>query len=324
MYTHIKLKNIIKNNELISSMDHLIACDNHGWTDLRFTQLDNRLTPESKYFLAININQEPHILYYDNLLNLRNEINEKMIKSSYFEGYDKINNRVHLHYERDGIFRIGNKKGLNIFRVQFEECSLKELAKRHDYSQYLSFLDSKEIHRGVQTLLCELGISLGFNVKLAINDQSKILKQNPSLELSQKVLNFYDLNLGNIEEKKVKNDIDRIDALWLDNINNKIIMAFEVEFSNNYSNAFERFSSLCEAVHYQVYLIGVGNDYINFRSNLNRPIWRAAFSSSQIECLSLNELCNILNLNKEIGSSLVSFALYKKLIERLLPVTLSM
>jgi hypothetical protein len=321
MRTHKELKEFIKNYSLVSSMDHLIACDNHGWTDLRFTRLDNRLTPESKYYLTVNINNEPLILYYDKLLDLRYEIDEKMIKKPYIEGYDAINNRVHLHYEKDGIFRIGNKSRTDIFRVQFEECSLKELARRHDYYLYFSLLKSEERHRDIQTLLCELGMSLGFNVKLANNDITNILSKDPILLTSQMVLNFYDLNLGNIEEKKVEEDIDNIDVLWYDPKNQKIIVAFEVEFSYNYPKLLQRFSSLISTTQYFPHLVVVGDNYVNFRANYNRPAWRSIFSSNTLSYLCLNDLCDILTLNREFNSPVSTNFIFKKLInERLLPV----
>jgi hypothetical protein len=272
MYTHTELKKIIKENNLVSSIDLIIACDNHGWTDLRFTRLDERLNNESKYFLALNIKNEPHILYYNNLYQLRKEIEDKMVLNSYVKGYDPKNNRVHLHYEGEGTFRIGNKDGPDIFRVQFEECTLKELAKRRDYKMYFSLLKPDERHRSMQTLLCELGISLGYSVKLASNDKSPIITQCPSLEESHKLLVMSDFILSNIKEKQVERDIDLIDVIWFDKINNRIVMAFEVEFGRDYAKVYEKFCSLSEMLSYRSYFVGVGNNYASFNRNLSRPV----------------------------------------------------
>ncbi len=321
MHTHKELKNFIKTNKLISTMDHLIACDKHGWTDLRFTQLDTKLTPESKYFLAINIDNVPHILYYANLLDLRHEIDEKMIKSSFIKGYDPKNNRVHLHYEKDGIFRIGNKRGIDTFYVQFENCSLKELAKRHNYSKYLALLGSKEKHIGIQTLLCELGVSLGFTVKIARNDKSKIFNQNPLFVTSKMFLNFSDLDLQNIIKKPAKEDIDLIDVLLCDPNNQRIVAAFEVELSRNYAQLFQRFSSLIQTTNYPIHLIAVGDDFYNFKANFNRPLWQYTFANSQLKYLCLDRLSEVLTLNKEC-SDLDASIVFKKLInDKMLPVT---
>lgn len=322
MKDHKELKETIKKNNLISSMDHLIACDKHGWTDLRFTQLDLRITPESKYFLSININNVPTILYYNNLLELRYEIDEKMIKNSYIKGYDTINNRVFLHHLGDGKFRIGNKIGGQSFNIQFEMCTLKELAKRKNYYFYFDLLKSKEKHRSIQTLLCELGISLGFNVKIAINDKSAILKGNPDLLISQKIINFSDLNLNNMKVTIEKRDIDAIDVIWCNPINNKIIVAFEVELSQNYSDLYRRFSSLINNVSYDIQFVCVGDDYINFKYNFTRPDWKFKFESHKIDYLCLNNLCDILTINTELGTSISSIIIYKKLIyEKLYPLT---
>jgi hypothetical protein len=322
MKDHKELKKIIKEYNLISNMDHLIACDNHGWTDLRFTKLDLRLTPESKYFLSINMNNIPTILYYNNLLELRYEIDERMIKGSYVKGYYKKENRVMLHHIGDGKFRIGNESGKDTFYVQFEECSLKELTKRKNYYKFLELLDSNEKHRSIQTLLCEFGISLGFNVKLAINDNNAILKLNPQLLNAHKIINFYDLNLNHIEVTVEKKDIDSIDILWCEPLRKKIIVAFEVELSKNYSDVFRRFSSLINYASYNIQFICVGDDCNNCKYNFTRPDWRIKFAQHNIDYLCLNNLCDILTLNREMGSFISPIVLYKKLInEKLYPLT---
>ncbi|MCC5910028.1 MAG: hypothetical protein JJT76_06275 [Clostridiaceae bacterium] len=202
--------------------------------------------------------------------------------------------------------------------MQFQECSLEELAKRRDYYVYLSLLKSKEKHRCIQTLLCELGISLGFHVKLALNDESKILHTNLILARSKKFLDFYDLNLSTIVEKQTKKDINYIGVLWCDPLNQKVIVAFDVELSGNYSQLFQRFSSLAKSTSYPLHFIGVGDDFTNFRNNFNRPIWQSAFSSYKFGYLDLDELCDILTFKRELGSSVSSLASSKIVFEKLI------
>jgi hypothetical protein len=73
---------------------------------------------------------------------------------------------------------------------------------------------------------------------------------------------------------------------------------------------------------YKTQLIGVGEDYKNFRENINRPIWQAAFLTHKLGYLNLNDLCDILDLNREVGTLISPSIIYKKLInERLLPVS---
>lgn len=160
-----------------------------------------------------------------------------------------------------------------------------------------------------------------FFVKLAYNDKTNILNNHPLLVNSQIIQNIYDLNLGIIEEKIVEKDIDAIDVLWCDPITKKIVIAFEVEFSNNYAKLFQRFDSLIKSIPYPISLIGVGNDYRNFKYNLNRPTWRSAFFRYNLGYLQLHDLCDILTLNREIGSSIHPKIILNKLVkEKLLKI----
>lgn len=70
---HKLLKNKIIKNKLISPLDHLIACGDSGFSDLRFTELDKRIIPESKYYLTMNLNNTPVVLYHPNFFDLRHK-----------------------------------------------------------------------------------------------------------------------------------------------------------------------------------------------------------------------------------------------------------
>lgn len=313
MYSHKELKRIIIEHNLVSHLDHIIAVNN-GWTDLRFTALDKRLTSESKYFLATQINDSSCILYLDNLSDLRSEIDECMIKKEFFQGYDKKNNRVHVHYEGEGIFRFGNiNQDGTALRKQFEICSLHELTKRKDYELYINLLSSKERHRAIQVLLAELGINLGYSVKLASNDESTILKNNPLSPLVGKVLSFSDLNLMNIHEKSVENAIDKLDVLWCNPLNNIIVVAFEVERSKNYNNLLQRFSRLAKDYSKQTYYICVGSDFKNFKNVSSQYPWNTVFSKHNLGYLTLNSLFKFLEANRYLGSYIDKIILFKKL-----------
>lgn len=67
-----------------------------------------------------------------------------MINNKYFKGYDSTNNRVLLHYQGEGIFRIGNKNGSNQFLTSFDICDFRTLAKRTDYKVFIDTLENAE------------------------------------------------------------------------------------------------------------------------------------------------------------------------------------
>ncbi len=311
MQVHKILNKKLKDNELISPIDHLIACNSHGFTDLRFTKLDIRITPESKYYLAMNIDNKPTILCHPNLYNLRQEIDEKMIKGNYFNGYDAKNNRVFLHYKGDGKFRIGNKNGIDEFITSFEMCDLNKLAKRHNYKAFINFLENKHKHRGIQVLLCELGVSLGYYVKIANNDLSSIQKLDYANISPEKILSITDMNLSHIMEKNIINNIDRIDVIWYDPLTKRIVSAFEVERSRNYDSVLRRFSSIVPSTPYNPYLICVGEDYNGFQCATNNEPFKTWLKNVNLNYLPLDSLYTILNDHKKYNLSLNTESLLK-------------
>lgn len=310
MKPHKELKKKILDYELVSTIDHIIACDETGWTDLRFTRLDQKITPESKYLLTLSENHSSYIFCYNNLMELRQEIDKWFIKKPFFKGYDKINNRVHVHYEGEGVFRFGNKKGSDAFRKEFQLCSLKELAVRNNYSSYISLLSKKEKHHAIQTLLAELGISLGYYVKLAKNDSSRILKNNPSLLQRNVLLNIPDMNLINISSKRLLDSINMIDVIWLTKNNNQIIAAFEVELSRNYASLLERMSSLLYTNCQNINFVIVGEDYINFKNSFHHPIWKRVYHDKSLGYLSLDSLGRFLNDKIKYNSTINNSTLH--------------
>lgn len=299
MDSHKKLKEKLQKNKLVSPLDQITACGNHGFTDLHFTNLDKKLTTDSKYYISLNINNNPVILSHPNLYNLRKEIDEKMIKKNYFDGYDKKNNRVILHYEKDGIFRIGNKRATEKFLTQFYICDFHLLAKRNNYKFFIDCLSNKDKHRALQILICELGISLGFKVKVAKNDLTPILLTDYSSEVKNDILTIRDLQLNNIKEGLSLNAIDLIDVLWYDDFTDNIIAAFEVERSRNYDSVLRRLSNIPTPF---TYLICVGDDYFNFKNVVMNPVYFNWFKSKNLNYLTLDSLFSMLNENKKYGS----------------------
>lgn len=299
MNEHILLKEKLKDNKLISNIDHLRACGNLGFTDLRFTKLDNKITPESKYYLAMNIDSKPIILCHPNLYDLRKEIDERMISKKYIEGYDKKNNRVLLHYKGDGKFRIGNKKGSDEFITSFDICDFNKLAKRYNYKVFIDSLPNIEKHRALQVLISELGISQGYYVKIGRNDLKPILSSNYSSELHGKVLSIIDLELSHITEHNTRTNIDLIDVLWYDPFTKHIAAAFEIERSRNYDAVLRRFSSIPSSFTYNPYLICVGDDYLGFKGSMVNDMYHAWFKNSNLNYLTLDDLYSILDVNKK-------------------------
>lgn len=312
MNSHKELKEKLIKNNLISPIDQITACGDHGFTDLHFTNLDKRLTNNSKYYIAINIENNPVILYHPNLYDLRQEIDDKMIKKQYFNGYDKKNNRVILHYKGDGIFKIGNRNGIDEFITRFDICDFHLLAKRTNYKFFIDSLLDNDKHRAIQILLCELGISLGYKVKIARNDLTPILLSKYSSEIKSNILTIHDLDLSKIEEIISINNIDLIDVLWCDNITNNIFATFEVERSKKYDSVLRRLSSINNS---STYLICVGDDYFNFKNVVTNPIYSNWFSTKNLNYLTLDSLFYMLNENKKYGNSIsVNLLLIKNLI----------
>lgn len=301
---HKTLKEKIKANKLISYTDHLIACGPSGFSDLRLTELDKKLTKESKYYLTMTLNSEPVVLCHPNFINLRQQIDELMIKSNYFGGYDAKNNRVLLHYKGDGDFRIGNKKGGEEFITSFEICDFKTLARRINYKAFINCLPNTEKHRALQILIAELGLSFGFNVKLAINDSTSILSNENFLASSGKILELKDLNLSHIYEINSLKDIDRIDVVWCDPITQNIVVAFEVERSRKYDSLLRRFSTIVSNLPYNPYLICVGSDYKGFKSCARRDMSSYWFRNSNLRYLFVDDLYLILQANKKFNSAI--------------------
>lgn len=301
MESHKQLKEKLKNNNLISPIDQITACGKHGFTDLHFTKLDKRLTQDSKYYIAINIDNKPIILNHPNFFNLRQEIDEKMIKKEFFTGYDRKNNRVIFHYKGDGIFRIGNKNGINEFTTKFNICNLHMLAKRNNYKLFIESLPSKDRHPAIQILLCELGISLGFKVKVAKNDLKPIINSDYSLEIRENLLSIPNIDLSNIKEERVKKNIDLIDVLWCDSFTSNIIAAFEVERSKNYDAVLRRLAAIESS---STYLVCVGDDFYNFKNTTMNPIFFNWFKSKNLNYLNMESLFSMLDENKKYGNSI--------------------
>lgn len=302
MQVHKQLKKKIEDNKLISHLDLLRSCNEHGFTDLLFTKLDLKLKPESKYLIAININNKPIILSHPNFYDFRQEIQEKMIKKPYYEGYDSHRNRVLLHYLGDGRFRVGNKKGNDEFITTFDECNFNLLTKRHSNEAFVNFLNSDEKHRGLQLLIAELGRSLGYKVKIARNDKKSILNCDyiePGIEYD--FISINDIELSNIIGGKAKSDIDLIDVIWYDDSDKRIIAAFEVERSRNYDSVLRRFSNLKDLL-YSPYLICVGDDYFGFKNSVSTTIFSNYFKTTNLKYLPLENLYKILNDNNRYNT----------------------
>lgn len=310
MEEHKNLKKLIIDNNLISPMDHLIACGSSGWTDLRFTKLANKITNESHYGISLMLKNEPIIFQYDNLKSLTEEITEDFIKNKNCLGYDFKNNRVHVHYEGDNVFRFGNTLGKKIFRKEFQICTLKDLAKRNNYKEFINLLSSKEKHRAIQLLLAELGIKLGYSIKFGRNDHSAILKNSPHISYVGNFLTIENIYLDKILIKNIKDSIDLIDVVWCEPPSNKPIVAFEVELRRNYRNVFTRFSSFF-STKYKPLLIVVGDDYENYRYRLNDPPWPEQFKYATLGYMTLNKLAYILQHIKCYDNIFTKETLYK-------------
>lgn len=311
MQVHKELKKMIEDNQLISPLDHLRSCGNHGFSDLNLTKIDNKIRPESKYLIALNLNDKPIILSHPNFYDFREEINEKMIKKAYYGGYDSKKNLVKLHYLGDGKFRVGNKKGIDEFITMFDQCNFHQLAKRYNYKTFINSLNNNEKHRALQVLICELGISQGYHVKIARNDLSYILSCDYTSDIKNSLVYLENLELSSIKQLNAKSKIDLIDIIWYDHENKKIVAAFEVERSKKYDAVLRRLSYLND-LPYNPYLICVGTDYSGFRNIAHADMYMQYFKNKKIKYLPLCSLYSLLIENDKYGKLLSIDNLFTK------------
>lgn len=304
MIKNDRLREILRNTGIISNIDYDRSFNKVTWTDMWLNTVEKNIDSDSKYILFLNsdLNEENIILSYPSLQEIVDVIYKRMIETNDVTGYDRNRHRVHVYYEDNGIIRIGNKVKDPI-TFQFEIPTIEDLIRKKNYLYRLKTLESKERHSEIQGLLINLGLSMGYKIKVASNDKSKLSKKANLKETT--ILNIEDLNIKNLTERVSKTRIDLIDIIWFDSDQEKIIAAFEVEFSKNYYGAYSRLGEL--NTHYSdyvssIYSIIVGDDYNNAYEHSKMEVVKQNFTNNKLCYLNLENLANMLSIQDVLHS----------------------
>lgn len=300
-----RLKDILRNSGIISHNDYIRKFDDNNWTDIWLNTVKKTVTQDSNYIMFVNSvkRNESIILYHPSLMTIENEIDEKMIKTNRIKGYDRKRNRVHVHYLGEGLIRIGNKSNSQL-TFQLEIPTIEDLISKKNYLCRLNTLPKNERHKEVQGYLISLGLSMGYEVKVAINDRKKQYNMTTLGEIA--TLSIEDLYIENLSEGISKNRIDRIDVIWFDNEICKVAVAFEIEFSGNYDGVYNRLGELnkyCYDYISSVYSIVVGerNDYYNAYQYSKMEVVRQNFAHNNLCYLTIDNLAEMLILKDILG-----------------------
>lgn len=78
MTEHELLKKKLENYNLISSIDYNRSCGALGYTDMSIKKVGRNRTTQSKFYISMNIDNKPQILYLNNLEILYEELNVGM------------------------------------------------------------------------------------------------------------------------------------------------------------------------------------------------------------------------------------------------------
>ncbi len=112
----------------------------------------------------------------------------------------------------------------------------KLLRKRHQ--EVLSELEEEDMHTRIQYVLMKIGISLGYDVIVAVNDRSRSYNNENFSSLSLPKLPELDI------EEDVRRTIDLIDVIWFEKGTSRIVCAYEVEKSTSIYSGILRLTDL--------------------------------------------------------------------------------
>ncbi|MBK5240330.1 hypothetical protein [Clostridium sp.] len=298
MENHKELKKTLIDYTIVTSFDYIRTFDENNFTDFSFSKVSNISNSESKYIL-VGLSEaagKPFVLYNPQLDCIHDELYQSMVYTNKVKGYNKDRNRVLGYYEGDGIVRFGNKYPETI-KIQFELATVDEIIRK---KYYISNLPSKTRHEIIQSYILNLGESLGYEVTIAINDKKKLKKLNTNLLIAK---NRQPADLVTIASSKV---IDRIDVIWYVAISP--IAAFEIEFSNNYADAFRRLHALnvCgNTINQNLYNIICSDDQkyyaISQYCKNNYTFIQSLFPKLNLYFLPLSKLDDSLKLKDTLG-----------------------
>ncbi|MFW6015650.1 MAG: hypothetical protein ACOCRK_04375 [bacterium] len=295
------MKQILKKTGIVTHNDYIrsINYKTNNFTDINLNKVYNIVNDNSKYIISLNYSDKKDaiILHNSNLKEKLMEIHSKFVVRNISSGYDQKRNRVFCHFENDTRLRIGNKSSEYMY-IDFDQSNLENLLKKNNYIL--------QTHSDIQAQLLHLGLSFGFNVKVAINDENKYTDYFNGKYLKEiSTIKIEDLDIKEYNSLHSRKKIDLIDVLWTDKTKNKIIAAFEIELSNNYIDAFIRLGELLN--HYntkrhKIFSIIVSNREAKncITNNYNLSSIRSLFNNNAF-FLSINDLRDMLIFKDELG-----------------------
>jgi hypothetical protein len=301
MEKHKELKNTLIDYTIVTDSDYIRTFDENHFTDFSFNKVSNIINDESKFVLIglSKLTSIPFVLYNPKLDSIHDELYQNMIYTNKVAGYNKDRNRVLGYYEGDGILRFGNKYPSTI-KIQFELATIEELIRK---KYYISNLNTKTRHAIIQSYILSLGQSLGYAVKIAINDIKKIEKLTTDLLIARNPIP------SELVAIKSNSSADRIDILWFKS--NAPLITFEVEFSGKYEPAFRRFFELEQNLsknnrlkNYNIICSGDEklSSFINY-CHRNISYLKNLFPKSNLYFLPLSKLEESLKLKDKMGFS---------------------
>lgn len=293
MINHKDMKKIIKQLGFISNCDYVRSVG-PKWTDLWMNTISKKLTDNSKYIITYNdptSNDDAVTLISPNLKDIYREIQERFASKENPIGFDRSKNRIIGHFEDTNRLRIGNKNS-NHFYIDFEIANLQNLIRKNSYSY-------KMTHHDFQGELITLGLSLGFDVKVASNDINGIFKGGKLQDLCTLV--FEDLDLSHILYPIIEKNIDLIDVLWVFKNTGRVFAAFEVELNEKFRESMAKFNELNNhSLYYNhpIYYVILGKDdkFSNARDQSYLSRFNNAFTKGILKYITISSFKDCLAL----------------------------
>jgi len=176
--------------------------------------------------------------------------------------------------------------------VGIEKEKLEKLLKKRHIEVENELYEENE-HLKMQILLTEVGVRLGYDVHVAINDRSKSINGKSLDFMTVPELPPLELN------QDVKKTISLIDVIWIKKDTQQIECAFEIEKSTSIYSGILRLLDLSSSLgdrHYNFFLVAPDSREKEIIAQLKRPAFKDIESMSLRYILfsELRESCDAL------------------------------
>lgn len=297
MLNHTQMKEALIASRAVIPQDYLRSIGRHGWSDFNYNTVKKIASDDSKYIITSTYDSGPDenadILVCPNLKELVGLIEERFITHKEAGLFDTERNRVFCYFEERGLLRIGTKQSnsltLELVRADWDSLLYQEV-----------YVPEELTHSRLQWNLVRLGVALGLDVKIAINDK-KNLNNTYSLP-QQALLTINDLNLSEAISHFSRRKIDRIDVIWFDKKEGKIFSAFEVELGAKWNDAMYRLDILKRNYGSIIpIIVGTAHDFRNLKPYFQHG-WKEKFENDELKYLTVKGLADSLKQidNKEL------------------------